>query len=207
MEGSDANAVAEARAGNHDAFRVLVERHSRAVFRLAFRITGNEHDADDIVQETFLRAFRQLGRFEDRSTFGTWIHRIAANCAMDVMRERQRREARGPQRAFRSALGWDGWYDDPDESAMSEIPSVSDPGPERLALGSELQERVEQAMSRLSVLERAAFVLRHFEGRSIAEIGSTLGLRENAVKHSIFRAVKKVRLALEPALRSPRPMT
>jgi RNA polymerase sigma-70 factor (ECF subfamily) len=203
MEGSDANAVAQARGGDHDAFRVLVERHSRAVFRLAFRITGNEHDADDIVQETFLRAYRQLGRFEDRSTFGTWIHRIAANCAMDVMRERQRRDGRPPQRGCRA--GDPGWHDDTDEPEMSEIPSISDPGPERLALGSELQARVERAMSRLSVLERAAFVLRHLEGRSIAEIGRMLGLRDTAVKHSIFRAVKKVRLALEPALGSPRP--
>lgn len=189
MEGSDANAVAQSRAGDHDAFRILMERHGRAVFRLAFRITGNEHDADDVVQETFLRAYRQLGRFEDRSTFGTWIHRIAANCAMDVMRDRQRH---------------DGWYDDRGESGMSEIPSVTDAGPERLALGSELRERVERAMTRLSVLERAAFVLRHFEGRSIAEIGQMLGLRDNAVKHSIFRAVKKVRLALEPVLRPTR---
>ena len=189
MDGSDTNAVALARAGDHDAFRVLVERHSRAVFRLAFRITGNEHDADDVVQETFLRAYRQLGRFEDRSAFGTWLHRIAANCAMDVMRERQRR---------------DNWHDDTDESEMSEIPNANEPTPERLALGSEMQERVDAAMTRLSVLERAAFVLRHFEGRSIAEIGQLLNLRDNAVKHSIFRAVKKVRLALEPALRPTR---
>ncbi|MBI4475663.1 MAG: sigma-70 family RNA polymerase sigma factor [Acidobacteria bacterium] len=204
MDGSDATAVAQARAGDHEAFRLLVERHSRAVFRLAFRITGNEHDADDVVQETFLRAYRQLGRFEDRSTFATWLHRIAANCATDVLRERQRRDARGPQRAFSSALGRDGWHDDTDESEMTEFPSVNDPGPERLALGSEMRERVERAMTRLSPLERAAFVLRHFEGRSIAEIGQLLGLRDNAVKHSIFRAVKKVRGALEPVLRPTR---
>ena len=83
MEGSDAAIVLQVRAGDIDAFRGLVERHSRKVFHLAFRMTGNEHDAEDIVQETFMKAFRQLSRFESRASFGTWLHRIAANCALD----------------------------------------------------------------------------------------------------------------------------
>src|SRR6476469_7342756 len=74
MEKSDATAVAQVRAGDSDAFRVLVERHSHSVFRLAFRMTGNEQDAEDLVQETFLRAYKQLGRFESRANFGTWLY-------------------------------------------------------------------------------------------------------------------------------------
>ena len=71
MEASDADAdaVARYRAGDEGAFRSLVERHSRAVFRLAYRMTGNEQDAEDVVQEAFLKAYRNLGRFEDRSRF------------------------------------------------------------------------------------------------------------------------------------------
>src|SRR5206468_7645604 len=91
MEDSDAALVKRARGGDHDAFRVLVERHSQALFRLAYRMTGNEHDSEDMVQETFLRAHRQLGRFESRSSFSTWLHRIAANCSLDLLRKRQRR--------------------------------------------------------------------------------------------------------------------
>src|SRR5437867_1106481 len=91
MEESDAALVTRARGGDQDAFRVLVERHSQALFRLAYRMTGNEHDAEDMVQETFLRAHRQLGRFESRSSFSTWLHRIAANCSLDLLRKRQRR--------------------------------------------------------------------------------------------------------------------
>src|SRR6185369_12140026 len=89
--GSAEAALARARRGDGDAFRLLVERHSRTVFRLAFRMTGNEQDAEDVVQESFFRAYRQLGRFESRANFGTWLYRIVANCSVDVMRARQSR--------------------------------------------------------------------------------------------------------------------
>src|SRR5437764_6253055 len=90
MEDSDAALVKRARGGDHDAFRVLVERHSQALYRLAYRMTGNEHAAEDMVQETFVKAHPQLGRFESRSSFITWLHRIAANCSLDLLRKRQR---------------------------------------------------------------------------------------------------------------------
>src|SRR3954466_9580590 len=91
MELTDAAFVAKARSGDPDAYRVLVERHSRALFRLAFRMTGNESDAEDVVQESFLRAYRQLAKFDDRASFGTWIYRIASNASLDLVRSRKRR--------------------------------------------------------------------------------------------------------------------
>src|SRR5271167_2557780 len=91
MEWTDSAAAEEARKGNQHAFRVLVERHSRPVFRLAFRMTGNEQDAEDVVQESFLRAYRQLAKFDDRASFGTWLYRIATNCSLDLVRSRKRR--------------------------------------------------------------------------------------------------------------------
>src|SRR5713101_8663641 len=91
MEWSDEAAAARAKAGDADAYRVLVERHSRALFRMAFRMTGNEQDAEDVVQESFLRAYRQLGKFDERATFGTWLYRIAANCSLDLVRSKKRR--------------------------------------------------------------------------------------------------------------------
>src|SRR6516165_9731042 len=92
MDATEAAAVlARARQGDSDAFRALVETHSRSVFRLAFRMTGNEQDAEDVVQESFLRAYRQLGRFESRANFGTWLYRIVSNCSVDLMRARQSR--------------------------------------------------------------------------------------------------------------------
>jgi len=184
MDATEAAAVlARARQGDSDAFRALVERHSRSVFRLAYRMTGNEQDAEDVVQESFLRAYRQLGRFESRANFGTWLYRIVANCSVDLMRSKQARhdQVRG---------------DSLDE--VMEMPAADAPGPDRMAQSAEIQERVQTALAGLSPLERAAFTLRHYEGRSIAEIGKTLGLGTSATKHSVFRAVRKLRAALEP---------
>jgi RNA polymerase sigma-70 factor (ECF subfamily) len=185
MDATEAAAVlARARQGDGDAFRALVEQHSRSVFRLAFRMTGNEQDAEDVVQEAFLRAYRQLGRFESRANFGTWLYRIVANCSVDLMRSKQARhdQVRG---------------DSLDEGAM-ELPATDVPGPERMAQSAEIDRRVQDALRDLSPLERAAFTLRHYEGRSIDEISATLGLGTSAAKHSVFRAVKKLRAALAP---------
>jgi RNA polymerase sigma-70 factor (ECF subfamily) len=186
MDATEAAAVlARARQGDSDAFRALVETHSRSVFRLAFRMTGNEQDAEDVVQESFLRAYRQLGRFESRANFGTWLYRIVSNCSVDLMRSKQARhdQVRG---------------DSLDQEGAAELPVVDAPGPERVAQSAEIDRRVRHALQDLSPLERAAFTLRHYEGRSIEEISATLGLGTSAAKHSVFRAVKKLRVALAP---------
>src|ERR1043165_8316770 len=93
MRPDDEAAVALAKGGDEDAFRLLVERHGRSVYRLAYRMTGRPEDAEDVVQETFIRAFRQLDRFESRSNFSTWLYRIGFNCAIDYMRGRPKRES------------------------------------------------------------------------------------------------------------------
>ena len=188
MEESDGAAVARARGGDEDGFRVLVERHSRSVFRLAYRMTGNEHDAEEVVQETFLRAYRRLHKFESRSSFSTWLYRIATNCALDLMRARQRH---GEHQA---APG------EGQEEAMLALPAT-DPAPDRLAFSKEVQEKVAAALAQLSPMERAAFVLRHFEGMSIEEISRALDRGTDAAKNCVFRAVHKLRRALEPLVR------
>lgn len=179
-------------AGDEASFRVLVERHSRGVFRLAFRMTGNEHDAEDIVQETFLRAYRALDQFEARANFATWLHRVAVNCALDHLR-RVKRRAEEP--CAKDARGGD------EGDSLSSIPSGG-PTPERLLLSVELKKKIEGAMAELTHRERAAFVLRHFDGCSIEEIGKALGLRGNAAKNAVFRAVQKLREALQPMVNS-----
>src|SRR6266404_1775320 len=90
MEDSDSVAVARVKSGDGEAYRVLVDRHSRSVFRLAYRMTGSEPDAEDVVQETFMRAYKQLHRWEARSSFSTWLYRIAANYSLDLVRSRKR---------------------------------------------------------------------------------------------------------------------
>ncbi|MEW6323464.1 MAG: RNA polymerase sigma factor [Acidobacteriota bacterium] len=184
MHESDRAAVAAVSAGDSQAFRTLVDRHSRYVRRVAFRMVGNAADADDVVQETFLKAYRQLERFEARADFRTWIHRIAVNSAIDFIRARRHREV-----AHDPADLQDG----PGDTAVSGAPE-----PERQVLSAEISDHVAAALGGLTAMERAAFMLRHMEGRSIAEICAALGLKPQAAKHSVFRAVKKMRVALEP---------
>jgi RNA polymerase sigma-70 factor, ECF subfamily len=187
MPEPDAVAVARARGGDSEAFRLLVERHSRSVYKVAYRVTGNADDAEDVVQETFLKAYRQLNRFEERASFGTWLHRIAWNCSVDLLRARPKRE-QAEEADTLEQLG----------STHAPVTGSVAPSPERLMASVQVSDRVKEAMSRLSPLERAAFVMRHYEGRSIDEISRALEIRENAAKHSIFRAVRKMRVALEP---------
>ncbi len=185
MELSDSVAVAQARAGDSGAFRVLVERHSRNLFRLAYRMTGHQEDAEDVVQETFLRAYRQLAKFDERASFGTWLYRIAANCSLDLIRARKRRNEH---------------QEAPAEDAPDPMQSLPDeaPAPDRLAMSGEVERKVAGVLNELSEMERTAFVLRHYEGMCIEDISRTLGVQPNAAKHSIFRAVQKLRRALEP---------
>jgi RNA polymerase sigma-70 factor, ECF subfamily len=174
-----------ASTGDGDEFCTLVERHSRTIFRLAFRMTANEQDAEDVVQETFMRAYRRLPQFENRADFGTWVYRIGVNCALDFIRSRQRHDA-----------GREPIENIVDTSSHSL--AAADPLPDRVVLSNEVQERVAAAMAELTPMEKAAFVLRHFEGRAIEEIAGILDVRNNAAKNTVFRAVKKLRKALEP---------
>jgi RNA polymerase sigma-70 factor, ECF subfamily len=187
MEPTDRTFVARVRGGDTEAFRALVERHGRTLFRLAYRMTGNEQDAEDVVQESFLRAYRQLAQFDERASFGTWLYRIAANCSLDLVRTRKRRAVHTSMAEPEAG--------DPVDSIPSGAPS-----PEREALSSEVRERVANAMKDLSPIERAAFVLRHFEGMGIGELSRILECQPGAAKHSVFRAVQKLRRALEPAV-------
>jgi RNA polymerase sigma-70 factor (ECF subfamily) len=196
MEWAEQAIVERARSGDGEAFRELVERHSRPLFRLAYRMTGSESDAEDVVQETFLKAYRQLARFDGRASFGTWLHRIAANCAFDIVRARRRRGEQFSEQRERS-VDMQFLTDDPVGSAPSGVPA-----PDRLAMASETRRRVAEALNELSAVERAAFVMRHFEGVSLEEIGRALGCQTGAAKHSVFRAVQKLRRVLEPLVGS-----
>jgi RNA polymerase sigma-70 factor, ECF subfamily len=187
MELSDQAAALAAQKGDQNAFRVLVERHGRSVFRLAYRMCGNEQDAEDLVQETFLRAYRQLSKFDGRAAFATWLYRICANCSLDLLRSRKSRkevQAKG--------------NDEKPKDWLEEV-AAPHPSPERLTQSEQLGRLLQPALEQLSEMERTAFVLRHYEGCDIDEIARTLGVQSNAAKHSVFRAVQKLRRALEPA--------
>ena len=184
--------MAQVRAGNPDAFRVLVERHSRAIFRLAYRMTGNEQDAEDAVQETFLRAFKQLKNFDGRSSFGTWLYRVCSNCTIDSMRARKKHE----QKRVRE-------QEDSEVDLLAQQAS-KEPNAEQLTHSREITGMLGPALEQLSTMERTAFVMRHYEGMGIEEISQILEVQPNAAKHSVFRAVQKLRRALEPLMEGVR---
>ena len=174
--------VGKAAAGDDDAFLELVERHGRMVFHLAYRITREHGSAEDIVQETFMRAHRALHRFDGRARFATWLHRIATNAALDALRQRQTH----PEVPYETPSG-----------EPHPVPSA-EPDPERVARSGDVRLALQRALETLTPLERLAFVLRHFEGRSTAEIAERLGTPSSASRQAVFRAVSKLRRALLP---------
>jgi RNA polymerase sigma-70 factor (ECF subfamily) len=192
MEVSDADLVAQVLAGDQDAFRVLVTRHSRSVYAVVYRMTGNPQDSEEILQETFLRAYKGLERFELRSNFGTWLYRIAVNRTLDFL------NARKSQMQMHMNAGYQ-ITDNPDSEEGRQVQVAAEgPGPDRILLSAEMKSRLAQAMGQLTPAERVAFTMRHMEGRSIEEISQTLNLKASAAKNSVFRAVQKLRQQLEP---------
>jgi len=158
-------------------------------------MTRSEQDAEDVVQETFLRAYRRLKQFELRSSFGTWIFRIAVNAALDLTRKRGRYEQ------VEQPVG----SDEAGAERIAQLPAA-DPAPDRILLSAELKQKVESVLAEMSPQVRAAFVLRHYEGMPIEQIGGVLGLKESATKNSIYRAVQKLRKELEPLIVASTPV-
>lgn len=144
-------------------------------------MTGRNEDAEDIVQETFIRAYRQLGKFEARSNVSTWLHRIGVNCAIDYLRTRRREVPT-------------------DGEMLEQVPMAGRPTTEDLVFAGQIDAEMRKALDDLSDQERAAFLLRHYQGCSIEDICLALGLETNAAKHAVFRGVKKMRAALRPLL-------
>ena len=176
MDKNDHAAIQAVLSGNKEAYGALVVRHSQSLFRVAFRITGNEADADDVVQDAFLRGYLKLESFESRANFGTWIYRITVRCALDKISSINRMNDR-----LRV-----GTENDPEQDEIQVADETA--GPDRLLLSGEIAAMHGDAMFSLSPTEQAAFVLRHMEGRTTEEIGDALGIAPNAAKQSVFRS-------------------
>jgi RNA polymerase sigma-70 factor (ECF subfamily) len=152
---------------------------------VAFRIVGNEADAEEIVQQAFLRGYQRLESYQGRSTFGTWIYRIAVNCALNRI----------------SQPGIEPEYRHDEESNPEEKTvqlAAQDADPERVLLSREISAAQNLAMQRLTPTEKSAFILRHLEERSTTEIAEVLNIAPNAAKQAVFRAVQKLRRELAP---------
>ena len=178
MDLTDRECVEAVLNGDPDAYRDLVFRYSGTVFRAARRITGNDADAEEVVQDTFLRGYLQIGKFELRANFGTWIYRIGVHCSIDLLRKRKRQPASAGDTLSQAVDG-----------------AV---GPERLLLSAELAWKRRSAMARLTEVEAAAFSLRHMEDRTMDEIAELLAISLGGAKQAVFRAVQKLRREMAP---------
>lgn len=178
----DAALVSRLQAGDQAAYAELVDEHAGRVYRLALRMMGSEADAEDVLQETFMSAFKSIDRFEERASLGTWLYRIATNAALMRLRKKE-----------------------PVQVSVDE-PVESDDGdliprqlfdfcclPESDLLQDEAREEMKRAIDELNPTLRSVFVLRDIEGLSTAETAETLDLSISAVKSRLMRARLKLR--------------
>jgi RNA polymerase sigma-70 factor, ECF subfamily len=173
------NLMERMRRGEAEAFREFVEMHKKRVFTLAYRLTGSVPEAEDLSQETFIKAYRSIARFRGESGMATWLHRITVNLFIDERRKLARRMERG--------------MDELDERRIAD--EVAD-GPEAVARNRQLQAHIVRALDGLSGRERQAFVMRHFEEQPLTSIAATMNVAEGTVKSLVFRALQKMRRSL-----------
>ena len=187
---SEHDLIARARGGDQEAFAELVMMHADRVVAALRRFGLDAGDADDVAQEVFLRAWRGLERFEERSQFSTWLYRIAFN-------EAQRRLARrAPPRAQPPPDARQGDAPDP----VAALPEPAESGPEAKALAGEFERHLEAALNDLPAEWRTALVLRDIEGLSTHDAAEVAGVGEAAFKSRLHRGRMQLRALLEPYL-------
>jgi len=184
----DASLIRAAQRGDRSAFEELVRHYDHAVLRLALHLTGSEAEAQDVYQDAFLKAYRNLGSFRFECSFYTWIYRIVTNLCLDHLRKRQVRKEDSATVV------------DSDGESFSLLDRVADqrPGadPERDLMGRELGAMIARALERLTPRERMVFELKHYQGLKLRTIGEMLNTTEETAKNTLFRATQKLRGSL-----------
>jgi RNA polymerase sigma-70 factor (ECF subfamily) len=184
----EAGVIARVVAGDVDAFEYFVRAYQKRITRFVFTLLRDASDADCVAQDVFVKAFRALPEFKGDSAFETWLTRIAINTVRDRIRRRR------PVVSFSELR-------DLDDDDGPELPASLDPAdgtsPERDLLSGDIRRRIADALVTLSPRQRAIFVMKHYEEKSIAEIGDATGLDEGTIKSHLFRAARKLRVCLE----------
>ena len=171
MTSEEAAWVARAKAGDQAAFAELFTRYERRIYSFIYRMMGNPEDAFDLTQETFLKAYRALGKTDAELNVNAWLHRIAANACTDVLRRRR----------------WVRWL--PWEALdRDDLGERLDGDPADALLGAETRQAVQRTLLSQPPHYRRALLLREHEGLSCEELGAALGLSAAAAKSLLFRA-------------------
>jgi RNA polymerase sigma-70 factor (ECF subfamily) len=180
--------VRDAQRGNRAAFEELVRHYDQAVLRLAMHLTGSEHEAQDVYQEAFLKAYKSIANFRFECSFYTWIYRIVTNLCLDHLRKRQVRKEDAPVATDAAGEQYDVLDQVPDGRAGA--------NPERDLMRRELGKRIGTALEKLTPRERMVFELKHYHGLKLRTVGEVLNTTEETAKNTLFRATQKLRGAL-----------
>src|SRR6202451_2367496 len=181
----DTGLIREAQQGNRAAFEVLVRHYDQSVLRLALHLTGSESDAQDVYQEAFLKAYKNIGSFRFECSFYTWIYRIVTNLCLDHLRKRNVRKEDAPV----AQDGSGGEY-----NLLEQVPDVrAGANPERDLLRRQLGARIAGALEKLTPRERMVFELKHYHGLKLRTVGEILQTTEETAKNTLFRATQKLR--------------
>jgi RNA polymerase sigma-70 factor (ECF subfamily) len=173
--------ISQCLKGDHAAFESLIRMHQRMIHSLTFRMTGSLADGEDLAQQTFLRAYEQLGSFRGGAKFSSWLYRIAVNTCLNWRRREMRR------RQLHAA-----WADNSSRQRAE---------PAHPADENDLGRRVQEALMKLPAKQRAAMVLTVYDGFNHAEAARILGCSETTVSWRIFAARNKLKRWLKPAAR------
>lgn len=185
---NDTELIREAQRGNHAAFEELVRQYDGAVLRLAYHLTRSEQDAQDIYQEAFLKAYRNINNFRFECSFYTWLYRIVTNLCLDHLRRNRLRKHDVTVKVSTEGEG---------EELVAQMPDLrAGTCPERSSHGREVRERVGKALLRLSARERMVFELKHYQGLKLRTVATMLNTTENTIKNTLFRATQKMRVEL-----------
>jgi RNA polymerase sigma-70 factor, ECF subfamily len=168
--------------GDSAAFQELVEGYKQQVYYTAYDLSGNHHDAEDLSQEVFIKAYRGIGKFRSDARLGSWLHRITLNAYIDSRRKKARKMVTLVNKKDENDF-------DPLEAAVDEKTG----NPELAAESLKISEHVNDALESLSEQERIVFVMRHYHDMPLKEISQSLKIAEGTVKSLLFRSIRKLR--------------
>jgi len=181
MPADEREVLERIRAGDIDAVQTLFEEHRTRIYRVCLLYTDSTDDAKDVLQETFLRAYKSVGHFRGESSFTTWLTRIAINICLNLRRDRRNSETMESERL---------------DQVQFEMPQGRPGNPEEALGYRELRDRIRELVERLPPRERMAFMLKHFEELKIREISELMHISEGTVKSFLHRAVVTLRQEL-----------
>lgn len=184
MAHKEKDLIRQAQNGDEQAFTELLRIHDRRVLQFALSMLGNLQDAQDVYQESFMRAYLKISSFRFESEFATWLNRIVMNTAINRIRQRKLKRFFSIEQKKEAEENWDIMEED-DKN-----------GPEQLLFSGELMAGITEQLDCLPPQQRSVFIMKHLHGYKISEIAETLQIAPGTIKNQLFRAVRKLRKSL-----------